>query len=234
MGEKSDTPENVTDSFHTKHFNRTMNRLGERRLAQGLKPNLKHLYHEAQDAVEMDIDPTTGLLNRRAYEQRELEIIKLAKRAGIELVFMRFDVNELKPINDTLGHKAGDQKLKDAAEAILESLRETDLVGRVGGDEFKVVLVGASLNEAENIWNTRLLQGFQQRGVKISAGASVVDKSTEESIVESDDLADDAQSIAKIASRTSGVSEFRTTNDLTAENIMDRSNLRKEAERGTN
>ena len=131
------------------------------------------------------------------------------------------------------GHMAGDRVLEDAGRTISEVLRETDLGGRVGGDEFEAIIVGAGLEDARKIWNLRLLPQFNSRNVKISAGASEVDTSSDTTVEESTELADDAQSKAKIASRESHQSEFRTTGDLTKEDIMNRKHLRKMAERKT-
>lgn len=90
-----------------------------------------------------DQDALTPLLNRRAF-MRELNRIRtFAQRYGSPASLIYFDVDGLKAINDRFGHAAGDAALKTIAERLLASVRESDIVGRMGGDEFAVVLVQA-------------------------------------------------------------------------------------------
>jgi diguanylate cyclase (GGDEF)-like protein len=86
-------------------------------------------------------DPLTDLLNHQAFT-RELELeLERARRYqhGVTLVF--FDFDKFKQVNDTLGHPAGDAVLKRIAELLQNSLRRSDLAGRMGGDEFAAFLV---------------------------------------------------------------------------------------------
>lgn len=85
-------------------------------------------------------DPLTGILNRRGFNsaaQRELE---RAQRYGHPLALAFVDVRGLKTVNDTRGHQAGDQLLKEVAALLRESSRSHDVVGRIGGDELAVLL----------------------------------------------------------------------------------------------
>jgi diguanylate cyclase (GGDEF)-like protein len=85
-------------------------------------------------------DPLTGVLNRRGFTdvaQRELE---RAQRYGRPLALAFVDVRGLKSVNDTRGHRAGDQLLKHVAMLLTESSRSHDIVGRIGGDELAVIL----------------------------------------------------------------------------------------------
>jgi diguanylate cyclase (GGDEF)-like protein len=86
-------------------------------------------------------DPLTELLNHQALGQElELELERAARyRHGVTLVF--FDIDEFKRVNDTLGHLEGDRVLKVVAGLVRENLRRSDLAGRMGGDEFAVVLI---------------------------------------------------------------------------------------------
>jgi diguanylate cyclase (GGDEF)-like protein len=86
-------------------------------------------------------DALTGLLNHTAFS-RELELeLERAKRyeSGVTLVF--FDFDDFKQINDSRGHRAGDEALRRVAELLLSELRRSDLAGRMGGDEFAAMLV---------------------------------------------------------------------------------------------
>jgi diguanylate cyclase (GGDEF)-like protein len=90
-------------------------------------------------------DPLTGLLNRGAFEKSVRREWRLARRhrEGEEAYIVIADVDDLKPVNDRLGHLRGDDLLRDVAGALRKATRATDLVGRVGGDEFAVLLVRA-------------------------------------------------------------------------------------------
>ena len=88
------------------------------------------------------VDELTGLANRRGFfALGEHELLVAARtRAAIALLFV--DVDGLKRVNDQLGHAVGDQLLKEAADVIRETIRTSDLAGRLGGDEFCVLLMG--------------------------------------------------------------------------------------------
>jgi diguanylate cyclase (GGDEF)-like protein len=88
------------------------------------------------------VDELTGLANRRGFfALGEHELLVAARtRAAVALLFV--DVDGLKRVNDQLGHAVGDQLLKEAADVIRETIRTSDLAGRLGGDEFCVLLMG--------------------------------------------------------------------------------------------
>jgi diguanylate cyclase (GGDEF)-like protein len=89
-------------------------------------------------------DPLTALGNRRAYEQALPEVFKACRSANQDLCVLMIDVDNFKPLNDTLGHAAGDEFLKQVGELLRSSIREHDTAYRVGGDEFVVLLPRAS------------------------------------------------------------------------------------------
>jgi diguanylate cyclase (GGDEF)-like protein/PAS domain S-box-containing protein len=95
-----------------------------------------------------DHDALTGLLNRRSFE-RELEAhrVRTARYGGAGAA-MVLDLDHFKFINDTLGHKAGDEAISRAAEVLHSRLREADVLARLGGDEFAVLLPQAGAAEA--------------------------------------------------------------------------------------
>ena len=85
-------------------------------------------------------DGLTGLNNRRAFYERGEDEFARTKRYGSPLTLVMLDIDHFKNINDTWGHAAGDEALRKIAEAITALLRETDFCGRVGGEEFGLLL----------------------------------------------------------------------------------------------
>src|SRR4029077_19558879 len=97
-------------------------------------------------------DELTGLYNRRGYVTRAATLLKVAEPKSIWQIF--FDVDELKIINDTYGHWAGDRALMEVASVLRQAFRSTDIVARVGGDEF-AVLATAPADAAPDAWTAR-------------------------------------------------------------------------------
>ena len=85
-------------------------------------------------------DSLTGLPNRLLFNDRLSQALSIAKRDAGQCALLYLDLDKFKPINDTLGHAAGDQLLRMVAGRIREQVRESDTVARVGGDEFTVIL----------------------------------------------------------------------------------------------
>jgi diguanylate cyclase (GGDEF)-like protein len=96
-----------------------------------------------------DRDALTPLLNRRALIRELGRIRTFAQRYGAPASLVYFDLDDLKGVNDRFGHAAGDAVLKAVAERLVANVRESDLVGRMGGDEFAVILVQADQPTAE-------------------------------------------------------------------------------------
>lgn len=84
-------------------------------------------------------DELTGLLNRRGFLLLAQKQLQIAKRKGCNLFLMYADLDNLKPINDTLGHDIGDSAILEAGKLFQTVFREADIIGRVGGDEFTVL-----------------------------------------------------------------------------------------------
>ncbi len=85
-------------------------------------------------------DALTGLTNRALFFEHIEHSLRLAARHGEKVALLFIDLDEFKPINDRLGHAAGDQVLLATARRLIDGLRESDLVGRLGGDEFVALL----------------------------------------------------------------------------------------------
>lgn len=93
-------------------------------------------------------DPLTGSLNRRGIEQAAIGAIANARRHGRPLALVMADVDRFKVINDRFGHAAGDRALATFADHVQASVREEDLFGRMGGDEFCLLLIDATAADA--------------------------------------------------------------------------------------
>lgn len=93
-------------------------------------------------------DYLTGVSNRRYFMERAQEELIRANRYKHPLTFMMMDIDHFKRINDTYGHHAGDQVLKNVASICTDNLRVHDLFGRIGGEEFSAMLPETNLNDA--------------------------------------------------------------------------------------
>lgn len=98
-----------------------------------------------------DHDELTGAGNRRAFERDVGEQVNRARRYGEQAALLIIDIDQFKQINDSYGHKVGDRALKAVAAALKSRLRETDMVARIGGDEFAVLLPYAGSTQAANL-----------------------------------------------------------------------------------
>jgi diguanylate cyclase (GGDEF)-like protein/PAS domain S-box-containing protein len=98
-------------------------------------------------------DELTGLYNRRGFTLLGEHEVKLARREKRTMLLFFGDVDNLKTINDTLGHAQGDLALQEVATILKNSFREADIVARIGGDEFVVLAVDASMERADFLTN---------------------------------------------------------------------------------
>lgn len=108
---------------------------------------LKTRLAEAEEIA--DRDALTPLLNRRALVRELGRIRTFAQRYGSAASLVYFDLDDLKSVNDRFGHAAGDAALQAVAERLRANVRDSDIVGRMGGDEFAVILVQADQATAE-------------------------------------------------------------------------------------
>jgi diguanylate cyclase (GGDEF)-like protein len=97
---------------------------------------------------EADQDPLTGLKNRRRFEEDLKMAMARGRREGTTGAVLMLDLDHFKQVNDTHGHPAGDQLIREVADVLRERSRESDVLARLGGDEFAVVLPRCSLAEA--------------------------------------------------------------------------------------
>jgi diguanylate cyclase (GGDEF)-like protein/PAS domain S-box-containing protein len=96
-------------------------------------------------------DALTGLVNRREFERRLQEALDSAQTGDAGHALCYLDLDHFKVVNDTCGHTAGDNMLREIASLIKDTVRDSDTVGRIGGDEFALLLVGCPLEKARQI-----------------------------------------------------------------------------------
>ncbi len=130
----------------------------------GDEPNRVYgMYHDISDRKRAEeelralslVDALTGLPNRRAFITLSDQALKWAARIGKEVLLIFIDVDNLKQINDTHGHLAGDRALVDTARVLRETFRQADIVARLGGDEF-IALITVDNEEAGTLVMGRL------------------------------------------------------------------------------
>lgn len=95
-----------------------------------------------------DQDSLIEISNRRAFVREMTRMISYSDRYGINSSLIFLDMNDLKVINDTMGHKVGDKALVHLAKVMLSNLRDSDIIGRLGGDEFGIILPKANEQNA--------------------------------------------------------------------------------------
>ncbi|QDM16861.1 GGDEF domain-containing protein [Tardiphaga sp. vice352] len=115
--------------------------------------------------VAASCDPLTGMFNRRGFSEATARMIEREAKAGRPITVMIFDIDHFKSINDRFGHPAGDEVLKLFANIITQTLRLTDLSGRIGGEEFAAMLP-CNLEEAMNAAE-RVREAFATCGIEI-------------------------------------------------------------------
>jgi diguanylate cyclase (GGDEF)-like protein/PAS domain S-box-containing protein len=110
-----------------------------------------------------DHDSLTGLLNRRSFEERLGREVAMAGRTGLDGVMVLLDIDGLKEVNDTLGHAEGDELIRGIGEALAGRMRRTDVIGRLGGDEFGILMPDTSPEAAVGVCG-ELLQTIRDDG----------------------------------------------------------------------
>ncbi|GEM_PF-528628 len=155
---------------------------------------LRYDLHDALDArfqrsqfAAMTRDTLTGAHNRLYFDDEIRREGPFAVRQGIELSLCMIDVDRFKAINDMLGHRAGDDVLRNVATRIDGALREYDILARYGGDEFAVILRGTSLGDAE-LTAERIRKAIEVVPIRHSDGEVDVTVSMGVSGIQEDDI----------------------------------------------
>jgi diguanylate cyclase (GGDEF)-like protein len=119
-----------------------------------------------------ELDPLTGLANRRVWDREVPRVVEAARRSGRLVTVAMIDLDLFKRLNDSRGHAAGDRVLQGAGEAWSRQLRGGDLLARIGGEEFGVLLPGADESTAMEI--VERLRAACPRPMTCSAGVAVL------------------------------------------------------------
>ncbi len=126
------------------------------------RKNGEEAYENAyQMHIIASVDVLSNLLNRRSWYDKSRGICALNKG----LSFIMLDIDHFKKVNDTYGHDAGDIVIKMVADTLMEETRENDIVGRLGGEEFGIILPKTSLDEAVEI-GERIRKAIESKSVK--------------------------------------------------------------------
>jgi len=130
--------------------------------------------------VKMSIsDPLTGLYNRRFINERFTQEAERFARYGSAFSIVMFDIDRFKNINDTYGHQYGDVIIKNIAEVITTNIRDVDIAGRFGGEEFLVILpetsTGGAVDTAERIRKDVESMKFDVKDLQVTISAGVVE-----------------------------------------------------------
>jgi diguanylate cyclase (GGDEF)-like protein len=125
------------------------------------------------DLREMSLtDPLTGVYNRRGFDLLGEQALRDARRSSTPLTVLFFDVDELKSVNDRFGHEVGSQFLQDMARLLRQTFREADIVARIGGDEFAVIMHGEAANAVARVDAAAILLN-REHGRRFPIGYSV-------------------------------------------------------------
>jgi diguanylate cyclase (GGDEF)-like protein len=124
------------------------------------------------------LDELTGLYNRRGFLTLAEQQLKTADRAKREMLLLFADFDDLKHINDTLGHTQGDLALIEVADVLRDKFRESDIIARIGGDEFVVLATETGGSSADAITarlqeNLKAINAREGRSYKLSLSMGI-------------------------------------------------------------
>lgn len=155
-------------------FDKTDRFLGYR----GIQREITEEYNLTQTiAYQATYDSLTGLINRNEFDMRLQEAVNRARNYQTEAILCYLDLDQFKIVNDTAGHLVGDQLLAELARLLKQSIRAADGLGRLGGDEFGLLLEGCSLKQGQIICESLVdkIQNyrFKWQGRQFNVGVSI-------------------------------------------------------------
>ncbi len=152
----------------------------------GLRDNFNCLLDKTEDVQRQlrersERDPLTGLYNRRKFDEIARLELHRSERHNHNFALLLIDLNRFKPINDEYGHDAGDELLCEVSDALQANLRDEDVLARIGGDEFLILVPESELKSATQIAEkmkqvisaTKIQRNGEQLGVGSSIGIAV-------------------------------------------------------------
>jgi diguanylate cyclase (GGDEF)-like protein/PAS domain S-box-containing protein len=135
---------------------------------EGILRDVTERKHMEEELRSMSLrDELTGLYNRRGFITLAAQELKMADRMKRGIFLLYADLDGLKAINDTLGHKEGDMAIKEIAVILKETFRNSDIIGRIGGDEFVIIPIGTAGDNLEVI-TSRLQKNIDIQNEKIN------------------------------------------------------------------
>lgn len=169
---------------------------------------LEVMAKKIMQVIQSNYDTLTGLLNRTVFERYIDKSLSLARKVGSTHAFLHLDIDDLQVINENFSYKVGDDLIKSISKLIREKVRDRDIVSRIGGDEFGVILESCSLESGLKISNNildgirHLAYKWDNKQLEISAtiGLTSIDASKESSasiLSESEVARDTAKELGK-------------------------------------
>ena len=174
---------------------------------------------EAEESLKQLLlsDQLTGLYNRRGFFMLAQQHLNVARTQPGHAILVYFDINDLKQINDTLGHQAGDDAIKEAAIILRETFRDSDIVGRLGGDEFVALAMNCLdasgqvlLHRLDEHVKSRNADGQRRFAISIGRGMARFDPDKPKSLQQLLDEADARLYVNKRATKAARTAPFQT------------------------
>lgn len=141
-------------------------------ILQGELREIEHIRQSERFKEEALTDSMTGLFNRRGWDKLLTLEEDRCKFYGHPAAIIMIDLNDLKAINDNLGHIAGDKLIQKTAATLSKCVRSNDIVARLGGDEFSVLSIENNLINATGLAN-RILQAFAEANISAAIGVAM-------------------------------------------------------------
>jgi diguanylate cyclase (GGDEF)-like protein/PAS domain S-box-containing protein len=193
---------------------------------------------QAQLAHQAFHDPVTSLPNRALFSDRVQHALTRADRERATVAVIFLDLDDFKTINDSLGHSAGDDVLREVGRRLVEAIRSTDTAARFGGDEFAVLLEGIEGAQAAADMADRIVAAFEvpvalkekEIFVRPSLGIALAGPDSEVNPADADELVRNADAAMYIAKRD-GKGGYRVFESAMHASVVERLELRAELQR---
>lgn len=202
----------ITHSIRKKimlHFSDVFNSYVSNMLSASLEANNKHINKIENEIKNLNVilktDYLTGLLNKAYFNKIIEHKFSLAKHSKKPITIAYIDINNFKHINDTMGHIYGDEVLKKIANIMVLSARKNDLIFRLGGDEFSIIMLDTEIKDASEL-SYRIIKNIQKDNKlpSISIGYAQAGPNEYSSFKELIKLADEQMYIEKKKHKTRG------------------------------